>query len=162
MRKVALAIILILFVSGCSTTVVNHDVDKAINTTNMFLKNLIKEDYSAAYREQISDRMKSNMSFKDFETTLKQIKQSRGKIKKAVFESYMDVPGQRETQLFYTVYDGETGTVPYHFVLEGDSSAGYKINLVDIGDKVKYPPNMVYVGLKRIKIDKHIEVNGQQ
>lgn len=49
----------------------------------------------------------------------------------------------------------------YHFVLEGDGKIGYKIIIVDIGDQMQYPPNMKFVGVKRMKKDRYIEVTSE-
>ncbi len=96
-----------------------------------------------------------------FESDSKSSRQIRGELSKAVFDSFQPVPGQRAIQLYYNVFHKKTGAILYRFVLKGDSKVGYKIIVVDIGNQVQYPPNMKYVGVKRIKKDRYIEVTSE-
>lgn len=159
---IALALILILFLGGCSPTVsvIHHDEDKAIETANKLLSYLIKEDYKAAYNDCIGDRLKEALPYKRFNSDVKKGQQIRGPIKKAIFDSYMPVPRQRAIQLFYSVEHEQAGTIIYHFVMEGDKPTGYRVVLVDVGNQMEYPPNSAFDGLKKIKKDKLIVVNG--
>ena len=160
MKMLALTFFLFLLVNGCSVKAVYHDEDKAIDTANQFLRYLVRENYTAAYNNYISDSIKKNLSFDHFESALKKSVEIRGQLIKAVFDSFQPVPGQRTIQLYYNVFHKGAGIILYHFVLEGDDKVGYEIILVDIGNQIQYPPNMKYLGVKKMKKDRYIEVTG--
>lgn len=161
MKSVLLTILFLLLTNGCSVSSIYHDEDKAIDISNLFLKALINEDYNAAYNTFLSNRLKNELQFERFESDLKKNQKIRGRLEKAVFDSFQPVPGQRAIQLYYNVTHEKAGDVMYHFVLEGDGKIGYKIIIVDIGDQMQYPPNMKFVGVKRMKKDRYIEVTSE-
>jgi len=158
MKKMVFIVLFLLSVNGCSINAIYHDEDEAIEISSSFLRDLIHEDYRSAYDTFLSSRLKNNVQFGLFESDLKQNQYIRGRLKKAVFDSFQLVPGQKAIQLYYNVTHEKAGDVMYHFVLEGDGKAGYKIIVLDIGNQMRYPPNMRLVGVKRMKKDRYIEV----
>ena len=157
MKRAVLILILAVVLSGCSVKTIYHDEDIAIDVANKFLLNIIKGNYSDAYNKQIGDRLKDIVSLEQFEEGLRQSAQVRGAISKALFDSFEPVPGQRAIQLFYNVYH-ENEVIMYHFVLEGDGKAGYRIILLDIGNQMRYPPNTNYAGIKPMGEDISVEI----
>jgi hypothetical protein len=161
MQKVTFIVFFLLFANACSVSSIYHDEDKAIEISNSFLRALIHEDYSSAYNTFLSNRLKNNLQFERFESDLKKNQRIRGGLKKAVFDSFQPVPGQRTIQLYYIVTHEKAGDVVYHFVLEGDGKVGYKIIVVDIGNQMQYPPNRKLVGVRKMKKDRYIEVTAE-
>ncbi|MEJ2183368.1 MAG: hypothetical protein P8Y66_07575 [Nitrospirota bacterium] len=161
MKKVGLIVFFALVTYACSVSSIYHDEDKAIIVANSFLKALINEDYDKAYSTFLSDRLKENVKLERFKSDLKDSQKIRGHLKKAVFDSYQPVPGQRAIQLYYNVTHDKIGAVPYHLVLEGDGKAGYTIIVLDIGNQMQYPPNIKFIGVKKIKKDRDIEVGSE-
>jgi|GEM_PF-2637266 len=158
MRKIALLVLLLLIVSGCSAKVANRDEDKAIDVGNKFLKALMNDNYDMAYADFVSDRLKTNVKADDFASTFKANAERRGRITKAVFDSYQPIPDHKAYQLYYNVNHATAGDVMYHLVLEDDGTSGYRVIFVDIGNQMQYPPNTQASGVERIKKDRHIEV----
>lgn len=158
MKKLVVLIGLILILSGCSVNMIEHDPDKAIDTANKFLFDLLREDYSSAYKQHVRDALKKELSFQQFESDLKLSKKERGPIEKADFDGYKPVPGERAIQLYYKVQHKEAGSIVYHLVLEGDGKSGYKIIVGDIGNQMPYPPNSDLGGIEKLNDGIQVEI----
>ncbi len=145
MRKIMLLILAGLILSGCGVKIYPQAEDHAIGVTNLFLKSLVRGDYAAAYERFMSPTIKqqSGMSLAMFQKGFKAMIEERGPITRAIFDSYQAVPDKNEIQLYYKVTHELTGEVLYHVVLEGHSDKEYKISIMDIGNRITYPPGLL-------------------
>lgn len=163
MRKTLLLLVtLTILISGCAANIsaTSHDEQKAIDIANSFLLNVVREDYRAAYDAQISKSFKKSVPFDEFASGLKQSREERGKLTKVSFDYFQPVPKENAIQLFYKA-KYEVEQVPVHLVLAGDGKEGYKIIVVAVGNTIKYPPNMAYVGIPKMGEDISIQVTAK-
>jgi hypothetical protein len=143
MKKIVLLVLVGLILSGCAR-IHPQDEDNAVGVTNLFIKSVVRGDFKTAYERLMSPTITelSGMSQSMFQIGFEAMIEDRGKITRAIFDSYQAVPKKNEIQLYYNVTHEKSGEVIYHVVLEGHRDIGYKISIMDIGNLIPYPPGL--------------------
>ncbi len=143
MKTSAFTALLILLLSGCSTTTYVQDKTKAMASGNGFLKAIMDHEYKTAYENYLSPGLKfgAHGQYEYFLADWQAIIEKFGKIEKAQLVAWQPAPGKHALQLYYQVKHQQVKVpVTYHLVLEGDKTHGYTVFIVDIGNVQPYPP----------------------
>ena len=134
MKNKTLIILIALMLFSCSTRVLNHDENKALQDANKVLKILyFNEDYKAAY-DQFDPWFQRNYTPDDLKKIVTDMKTGYGKLKDLQADSFSIM----ERSSIITLYFNGTheNASSYHrVILKGNAKNGYKIYGLNISDE---------------------------
>lgn len=122
-------LIIVLSIHGSPVQVTyTEDRDKALDTANQFLLNIMRNEYAEAYNKQCSTSFKEAVSLDKVKAIVKNDIKTHGAIDRATFDYYLPEPLiSYGLDLYYKVHYSKGKTMPFVIALERDKNGDYKI-----------------------------------
>lgn len=157
----ALLSLAVCWLPACKPAAFVQNEDQAIAVANQFLRGLSLGEYSRIYDQYLANASKQGpgSDLASFQADYQAILTEAGPLRRAICESFQEVPGRDEIQLYYRVTHERSGDEIYHFILGRDEERNYKIIYVDRGDRLPYPENIrLHPEAKRMRKSGAVEV----